>query len=77
MQQHCQLHRETEFMGVVHVFQRQAQDAVDKSQPSERAVTAMEGKISKQYRIHLLIFLFSCGKNAFSFLFSLKQINNI
>lgn len=65
MQQHCQLHRETEFMGVVQVFQRQAQDAVDKSQPSERAVTAMEGKISKQYRIHLLIFFIQLWKKCF------------
>lgn len=73
MQQHCQLHRGIKCMDILQVFKRQTQEAVNKSQPSESAFTAMEGKISKQDRIQLHNFFYSLVEKCFFFLFSLKK----
>lgn len=74
MQQHYQLHRGIKYMYILQAFKRQTQEAVNKSQPSESAFSAMEGKISKQFTIKLLIFLFSGGKVLFAFYFHKKKI---
>lgn len=61
-------------MDILQVFKRQTQEAVNKSQPSESAFTAMEGKISKQDRIQLhIFFLFTGGEMLFLFIFTKKK----